>query len=816
MTVLTSFMKDRRWISLGVALSVSLFLISAGAAAQPAPAAPVVIRGSLQGDAVIPGVMDSDLRVLPKAPEWRPGDPVLEKPMRVIRPQATEPGAAVEGRPDPLLASQGIGTLAVPAPTLNFPGISFTGVVPPDTVGAPGPNHYIQMVNGPGSSQFVIFDKMGNTIVGPLELSTLWAAAGACNSGSGDPIVVYDRQANRWLMSEFAASGNHLCVYVSQTSDPVSGGWFNYDFAVPQFPDYPKYAVWPDAYYVSTNESSPAAYALDRAKMLNGQPATFQRFTAPSLTFGFNALNPASVDSPTPPPAGPGIFMRHRDDEIHNAGKNNPNQDFLEAWLFQVDWTTPANSTFTGPVNIPVAEFDSHLCGVGSFTCITQPGTAQRLDPVSEVVMWHLGYWNFGSHETLVGNFVVDASGTDRGGVRWFELRRTGGGPWTVFQEGTHSPDTNSRWMGSVAIDKSGNIALNYSVSSSAVFPSMRFSGRLAGDPLGQLQAEQVVIAGTGSQTNNRWGDYSATNVDPVDDCTFWMTNEYMPANGQWRTRIATFAFPACQPGGNQPPVAEANGPYNGTVGTAVSFTSAGTMDPDGTIQSYLWDFGDGTPASNDANPMHVYTTAGMFTVTLTVTDNQGAPDSDTATVTITGGGGNLPPVAEANGPYSGAVGAQIAFSSAGSVDPDGSIASYSWNFGDGSATSPRQNPRHGYTAPGTYTVTLTVTDNQGATSIDTATVTVGGGGGNQPPIAEANGPYSGSVGAQISFTSAGSTDPDGTIAAYSWNFGDGTPTSSRPTPRHAYSAPGTYTATLTVTDNQGATDTDTAEVVVK
>jgi PKD repeat protein len=672
------------------------------------------------------------------------------------------------------------------------------------------------MTNGPGSSRFIIFDKQGNTIVGPLDLDSLWAAGGACGSGSGDPIVMYDRLAGRWLMSEFASTGNHLCVYISKTGDPVSGGWWNYDFAVPQFPDYPKYAAWPDAYYVSTNESSPTAYALDRAKMLNGQPATFQRFTAPPLTFGFNALAPVNVDSSAGPPAGPGIFLRHRDDEIHNPGSNNPNQDFIEAWTLQVNWTTPASSTFTGPVNIPIAEFDSHLCGVGSFSCIQQPGTMQRLDPVSEVVMWHAGYWNFGSHETITGNFVVDASGTDRGGVRWFELRRTGGGPWTIFQQGTHSPDTTSRWMGSIAVDKVGNLALNYSASSTSVFPSMRYTGRLVTDPLGTMQAENSVFAGTGSQASNRWGDYSATNVDPADDCTFWMTNEYMISGGQWRTRIATFAFPSCQPGGNQPPVAEANGPYSGTVGNPIAFSSAGSTDPDGTIQSYLWDFGDGTPTSNQQNPTHVYTSAGTYTVTLTVTDNLGATDSDTAVVTVGGGGGNQNPVAEANGPYSGAVGARILFSSAGSMDPDGTIVSYLWNFGDGTPTSSQPNPRHSYSAPGTYTATLTVTDNNGATGTDTAQVTIGGGGGNQPPVAEANGPYSGAVGGRILFSSAGSMDPDGTIASYLWNFGDGTPTSNQPNPRHVYTAPGNYTATLTVTDNNGATASDTASVTVK
>lgn len=368
-------------------------------------------------------------------------------------------------------------------------------------------------------------------------------------------------------------------------------------------------------------------------------------------------------------------------------------------------------------------------------------------------------------------------------------------------------------------MDKNGNLALGFSISSSTIFPGARYTGRLATDALGQLQAEEILVNGAGSQQSNRYGDYSATTIDPVDGCTFWITNEYIPSNGQWRTRIGTFAFPQCQGGGNQPPSAEANGPYSGTAGSPISFSSAGSTDPDGSIQTYSWDFGDGTPPSSQPNPTHVYSVAGTYTATLTVTDNLGAVDSDTAVVSVTGGGGNQPPVAEANGPYSGAAGGRgIKFSSTGSIDPDGTIQSYSWDFGDGTPPSTQANPTHVYSAPGTYTATLTITDNLGAVDSDTAVVTVtGGGGGNQAPVAEANGPYSGPVGGRgIQFSSAGSTDPDGSIVSYSWDFGDGSAPSSQANPRHVYTAPGNYTATLTVTDNGGSSDTDTATVAVK
>ena len=350
--------------------------------------------------------------------------------------------------------------------------------------------------------------------------------SGACAAGFGDPIVLYDEAADRWLLSEFAASGNHLCVYISQTASP-SGTYFAYDFSTPNFPDYPKYAVWPDAFYVSTNEAAPAVYALDRQKMLAGLAATMQRFVGPGLAgFGFQAFTPADIDgSPAPPAGAPGVFMRHRDTEAHGPAGVSSN-DLLEIWAFDVDFATPANSTFSQLPDISVAEFDSTLCGLTSFYCMAMPGVAQgataSLDPLREVIMNRLAYRNFGSHESLLGNLVTDVDGANRGGVRWFELRRSGGA-WSLFQEGTWNPDgTNNRWMAGSAMDRDGNIALGYNVSGSATSPSLRFTGRLAGDPLGTMTLpETSLVDGTATNASNRYGDYSAMSVDPADGCTF-------------------------------------------------------------------------------------------------------------------------------------------------------------------------------------------------------------------------------------------------------------------------------------------------------
>jgi hypothetical protein len=218
----------------------------------------------------------------------------------------------------------------------------------------------------------------------------------------------------------------------------------------------------------------------------------------------------------------------------------------LELWAFSVNWTTPASSSFTKILDIQVAEFDSTLCGLTSFSCIPQPGTSTRLDPLREVVMWRLAYRNFGSRQVLVGNFATDVNGADRAGVRWFELRKTGSGAWSLYQEGTYAPDATNRWMGAIAMDGAGNIALGYNAGSSSVYPGLRYAGRLASDPVGTLpQGEYTLVSGTASNSSNRYGDYSAMSVDPADDCTFWFTGEWNAA-GTWSTRVGKFRFDQC------------------------------------------------------------------------------------------------------------------------------------------------------------------------------------------------------------------------------------------------------------------------------
>lgn len=482
-------------------------------------------------------------------PPYSP-EPMLD---REINPRQdpygrSDPEMRIIGGPDPLLGIQagasgptdsGFGT-----PIFNFDGQGHTNFNPPDTVGDVGADHYIQMINGAGTG-VAIYDKHTGTLVQSFSLTSL----GGCSTGNGDPIVLFDHAADRWFLSEFGP-GTSLCIFISTTPDP-QGTYYSYQFSTPGFPDYPKYAVWPDAYYATTIENSPSSYALDRTAMLAGNPAASQRFTAPDLSgFGFQAMTPGDWDGATPPPVGaPNYIMRHVDTEAHGPA-GYPTEDFLEVWAFHVDWSAPANSSFAQVANISVAEFDSDLCGLHSLYAIAMPGvpkcSTSSLDPLREVVMWRLQYRNFGPHETLVGNLATDVSGNDDAGVRWFELRKIGAGVWGLHQEGTYAPDGDSRWMGAIAMDGTGNIALGYNVSSLSTYPSLRYAGRLASDNPGTLpQGEHVLVDGSASNWSNRYGDYAAMSVDPVDDCTFWFTGEYN-VTSDWSTRIGAFKFDAC------------------------------------------------------------------------------------------------------------------------------------------------------------------------------------------------------------------------------------------------------------------------------
>jgi len=358
-------------------------------------------------------------------------------------------------------------------PLQNFNGINFTGSYPADPVGDVGLNYYIQMANSPTGAVFSIYSKHdGSHITGPLELASLWSGDEACKNGRGDPIVAWDQFANRWVMLELGRNLRSLCFYLSASDDPLAGGWYTYQVDTPNFPDYPKMAVYADsmargAYLITTNESEPTVYVLDRNAMLSGNNAEIKRLEINRLPgFAFQALAPADVEGRQAlKPGTPAYLVRHFDDELHAPDYALENYDFMEVWSLDLGFETNSEVRISGINRIPIAEFESELCGTVSTGCFGQASTGTSLDPLFEVAMWRVTHRNLGDEQVLLGNFTVDANGLDQGGIRWFDLRKQGKGIWNLHQQGTLAPDSANRWMGSIAMDGFENIAIGYSVS---------------------------------------------------------------------------------------------------------------------------------------------------------------------------------------------------------------------------------------------------------------------------------------------------------------------------------------------------------------
>ncbi|HKT00294.1 MAG TPA: hypothetical protein VJT31_12245 [Rugosimonospora sp.] len=543
------------------------------------------------------------------------------------------PQRPVATRPDPVV--QTAASPAIPSTSASFDGLgqgfasfSVTGV-PPDPNATVGATQILEVVN----TGFAVFSKTGSTVYGPANTNTLFSGfGGPCETtNDGDATARYDALAGRWIITQFAnvqTSGPfYECVAVSQTSD-ATGAYNRYSYQYSSFPDYPKVSVWPDAYYMTYNLFNAAgtsflgaeACAMNRAAMLAGTTANQQCFTT-STSFG--GLLASDVDGTTAPPSG----------EANVVLSLGTTATTLAYWKFHVDWTNTSNSTFTGPSTLTVASYTT-ACG-STGTCIPQSGTTQQLDSLSDRIMWRLAYRNFGDHESLVTNDAVTVGSSV--GVRWYEFRLSGGTP-SVYQQSTYAPDSTYRWMGSIAMDKVGNMALGYSASSSSIHPQIRFTGRLAGDGLNSMtQGEGTITSGAGSQTTySRWGDYTSMAVDPADGCTFWYTNEYEPANGNfnWRTHLASFQLPGCS-GTATNDFSMAVSPTSGSVAAGSSATATvSTTLASGAAESVALS-ASGLPSGATASfsPTSV-TAGGSSTVSISTTS---ATPAGSYPVTITG-----------------------------------------------------------------------------------------------------------------------------------------------------------------------------------
>jgi len=557
---------------------------SVGAQDAPGTQTPDVVQ------LVGPLIQNNDLRSLPYV---APNAEIEEKRLtRYPHPEIPSPTNQSDYPRFETLVKQ----IAPPTPTMPAPLLTFDGMnssqsgclcLPPDTDGDVGPNHYVQSVN----SSIKIFDKNGNPLNGPNGTtynSFFLTLVGTPCSGfnNGDGFVFYDHQADRWVVSDFAFPGSlpgsgpfYQCIGVSQTSDPVSGGWFLY--AIQHDPsnptwigDYPKLAMWnsggspaQNAYYLTVNLFNGVTlgfqgvrvFALDRASMLTGGAAHTIAFNITPAGLGDSySLVPAGFRTGTPPPVGRDEFLI----SVDSPATGGVTLTQVHGWKFHVDFGTPGNSTLglgvnhTPNANVTVAGFVDAFTNTSTLL-VPQNGTAQKLDTLGDKIMTPLVYQNRSGTESLwASQTVILNYPNGPTAIRWYQMTVTGGNfPATPVQQQSWANGSDGlwRWMPSIAVDQNGNMAIGYSTSSATQEPSIRYAGRLASDPLNNLgQGEAVMTAGGGHQTHSsgRWGDYSMLTIDPADNLSFWHANEYYPvtSSASWFTRVGKFQFPAASP----------------------------------------------------------------------------------------------------------------------------------------------------------------------------------------------------------------------------------------------------------------------------
>ncbi len=591
-------------------------------------------------------------------------------------------------------------------PNINFPGIT-SPYFPPDENGVAGPNHYMQSVN----TSYAIYSKTGTLLAGPTNMNLLFGSVPGSNCNDGDPIILYDEMADRYLAAEFSLCGNpdRMLVAISATNDPT-GSWYQYSFVMGGMPDYEKFGVWPDGYYMGTNTSNNTdIYVFQREVMLNGgtnpKMVAFKNQWRPGSVDGFMMVPPVDNDGPAAPAGSPGIFIAHQDDAFGGTAD--------QLWIYEltVDWNNTSNSTFARVQQINTAPFDSNFGN--NWNNIKQPNTSQKLDAIPQVIMNVPQYRNFGDYQTIVCCHTVDVDNTNHAGIRWYELRKTDG-EWFIRQQGTFAPDEHSRWMGSVMLNGYNEIGLGYSISSNTKFPGIRYTGQSQAEyanASGVMDIpEGIIWEGTASQTGaNRWGDYSQLSVDPADDRTFWYTNQH--SGGGQKTRIAAFDF-----GPLSPMVAFTASNVLPCMKEPVSFTDATTGAP----TSWLWEFTPGTVAfiegtsANSKNPVVQFNEFGSYTVTLTATNSHGSTTLSRENYII---------VNEANANFYAST-QNIVINNPVQFHDESTCAvtSWDWNFGEGAdpATATGSGPHQViYTSTGTKTVSLTVNGNNTMTRTD-------------------------------------------------------------------------------------------------
>ncbi len=496
------------------------------------------------------------------------------------------------------------------APILNFDGQT-SPYYPPDCNGTAGPNHYMQTVN----CTYAIYNKTGALVAGPTNMNLLFGSVTGANYNDGDPLILYDEQADRWLAVEFSISGanNYMLIAVSTTNNPT-GTWYQYSFDVADMPDYEKFGIWQDGYYMGDNNGGANdTYVFERSAMLTGAAAPkmvgFSNSWLPTTIDGFICVPPVDNDGAFAPAGSPGLFIAMNDDAIGGGAD--------QLWIYElaVNWTTTASSTFSRTQQLNVPAFDSNFGN--NWNNISQQGTTQKVDAIPQVIMNVPQYRNFGTYQTIVCCHTVDVDATNHAGVRWYELRKTPPSTtWVVRQSGTYAPDANSRWMGSIMLNANNKIGLGYSISNTTMFPSIRYTGQTAGayaNGLGVMDVpEEIIQTGANSQTGyNRWGDYAQMSVDPADNETFWFTTEYIGTGGSRKTKIASFKI------GNAPVATT----LPATAITGNSATINGTINPNSLPTNYHFEWG--TTVAYGTNTATI--SAGTGSTNVTVFENLSA-----------------------------------------------------------------------------------------------------------------------------------------------------------------------------------------------
>ena len=603
---------------------------------------------------------------------------------------------------------------------LNTNGLTASGFRPQDPSGAVGSgNFYIQAIN---ATTYRIVNKISGSTILTGSVGDLWTPA---TPNNGDPIVMYDRYADRWFIAQFGStSDKKIYIAVSATNDPT-GSYYTYTYTSPQFPDYLKFSIWHDGYYMTSNQNTQKVFAFERSQMLIGNPnarAVFATYNPPDGG-GFFCPLPADADGNGGlPSTGACPIFSYSDN-----GWGGSNTDAIQIYQMAVNWTpTTPTATISFVSAVPTAAFDGSYNA--SWNDIAQPGTTQKLDGIGGVLNYRAQWRKWNGYNSVVLTWGVKLSAAQRS-VMWCELRQNqSSNVWSMYQQGVYTPDTYNRWVGSIAMDDGGNIGLCYAVSgSTTVFPSLRYTGRLASDPLGTMTfAETQAVAGVVSQSTswgNRFGDYSHTSLDP-DGATFFHTGEYMGgnANSPARTRIYSFQLASSTTANVSITSSDADNII--CTGTSVTFTANPING--GTTPSYQWQVNGANVGTNSPTyTANSLPSGAIVTCIMTSSDPNiiGSPATSNAiTTTVVQ---PVEPTISINGSTTICAGASVTFTT--STSNSGSTPSYQWQVnGTNAGTNSSTFVSSSLTNGAQITVTLTSSANCASpTSVTSAPITL-------------------------------------------------------------------------------------------